>query len=59
VPHVCVCEREREIERERVCDTNTREKYVLKTENTSNTHTITSFRKSGLKLKSGSQGLIH
>ena len=34
--------------------TNTREKYVLKTENTSNTHTITSFQKSGLKLNSGS-----
>jgi hypothetical protein len=34
--------------------TNTRQKYVLKTENKSNTHTITSFRKSGLKLNSGS-----
>jgi hypothetical protein len=34
--------------------TNTREKYVLKTENTSNTHTITSFRKTDLKLNSAS-----
>ena len=30
---------------------NTREKYVLKTENTSNTNTITSFGKSGFQPK--------